>query len=382
MPGKFLKIISSQVAALAIATPMAAQSEAPAALFGKGPGFQERVEQRLTDHEQRLTRLEVVSAPRQTSGVSGGKTPVPTTTARPASTRTMAKTKRPAAGQAGSVAATPKTHAVRAGETPSAIARKYGVSVARLLEANGLASGSVIRPGQKLVLPGAGKAKPSAHPPVVAGPAPSSKAAVAPAKDPGGMGRHTVQRGETVRALASRFGIAEKEFMRLNGLKDATRLRAGAVVKYPLAATAAGTAEAFARGEGETAVAPLPTGWSWHTVERGESLSQVAARYGHDRSSLERANALQPGAAIHEGLKLKVPPPGVTLEPPATEAQRAPEGEDHPVLAYQVQKGETLEGLAQTFATTPDTLRALNRLAPGETLVSGRRIVVPNNLFE
>jgi membrane-bound lytic murein transglycosylase D len=196
------------------------------------------------------------------------------------------------------------------------------------------------------------------------------------------MGRHTVERGETVRALASRFGISEKEFMRLNGLKDATKLRAGAVVKYPLALTAAETAEAFAQDGGEPAEAPLPNGWRWHTVERGESLSQVAARYGHDRSSLERANALQPGAAIHEGLKLKIPPPGVTLEPPATDAQRPPEGEDHSVLAYQVQKGDTLEGLAETFATTPGILRTLNRLTPGETLASGRRIVVPNNLFE
>ena len=148
------------------------------------------------------------------------------------------------------------------------------------------------------------------------------------------------------------------------------------------ASTATETAEAFAQDGGEPAEAPLPAGWRWHTVERGESLSQVAARYGQDRSSLERANALQPGAPLPEGLKLKIPPQGVTLEPPATEVQRPPEGEDHRVLAYQVQKGDTLEGLAKTFATTPATLRSLNRLAPDETLASGRRIVVPNNLFQ
>jgi len=178
--------------------------------------------------------------------------------------------------------------------------------------------------------------------------------------------------------------MSEKEFMKLNGLADATKLRAGAVVKYPVAEAGGGaeaTAEAFAREEAP-AVEPLPSGWRWHTVERGESLSQIAARYGQDRVSLERANDLQPGSAIYEGLRLKVPPPEITLDTTDAEPERPPAGEDNSVLGYTVQKGDTLEKLADTFATTPTVLRKLNRLAPEDSLASGRRIVVPNNLFE
>jgi membrane-bound lytic murein transglycosylase D len=44
-------------------------------------------------------------------------------------------------------------HRVRAGETPSAIARRYGVGLTALLNANGMTMGSVIRPGDWLRIP-------------------------------------------------------------------------------------------------------------------------------------------------------------------------------------------------------------------------------------
>jgi len=46
------------------------------------------------------------------------------------------------------------THKVRTGETPSQIARRYGVPLASLLQANGLEMDSVIKPGQVLRVPG------------------------------------------------------------------------------------------------------------------------------------------------------------------------------------------------------------------------------------
>ena len=104
---------------------------------------------------------------------------------------------------------------------------------------------------------------------------------------------------------------------------------------------------------------------------------------GQDRRSLEQVNALPSGAFIHEGLRLKIPPPGA---PVALAEQvvvpRPAEGADHSVLAYTVQKEDTVDSLAETFATTPAILRKLNRLAPEEPLLFGSRIVVPNNLFE
>lgn len=54
-------------------------------------------------------------------------------------------------------ASAPGTHRVRSGETPSQIARHYGVSLSSLLSANGLAMDSVIKPGQVLHVPERGR---------------------------------------------------------------------------------------------------------------------------------------------------------------------------------------------------------------------------------
>lgn len=279
-----------------------------------------------------------------------------------------------------------ETHTVRRGETPYAIARKYGLTVEQLLKANRLAAGATIQPGQKLIVSKSGSR--SAVAAAAAGPDAAGGAGGKEGRVASGWGRHTVKSGETVRALAARFGLSQKELMRLNGLKDPTKLRAGAVVKYPVAAAISEEADGggVEAGDESAAASPedlLPADWQWHAVQRGESLSQIAARYGQDRRSLEQVNALPSGAFIHEGLRLKIPPPGAPVaSAEQVVAPRPAEGADHSVLAYTVQKEDTVDSLAETFATTPAILRKLNRLAPEEPLLYGSRIVVPNNLFE
>jgi LysM repeat protein len=65
-------------------------------------------------------------------------------------TASVPKTTTPAAAPA--PAAAPTSHTVVIGDTLFAIAKKYGTSVAALLQANGLGSGSIIYPGQTLRL--------------------------------------------------------------------------------------------------------------------------------------------------------------------------------------------------------------------------------------
>ena len=49
--------------------------------------------------------------------------------------------------------AKPKTYTVKAGDTPSSIAQKAGVSVGDLMDANPTADAKTLHPGQKLKLP-------------------------------------------------------------------------------------------------------------------------------------------------------------------------------------------------------------------------------------
>lgn len=370
MPGRFLKSVCVQVVALAISTPAVAHAARVGLGMREGTVGRDGFDQRVTATAQSPSRFVWVATKGSGQGARSSGA------AKSSASKSVAKKKATGAATRSG----PSTHTVRAGETLSSIGRRYGVNATQLMQANGLSTGAVIRPGQKLVVPGKGS---DATPAIAkSAPAPAAKSGAAAA----GLGRYTVRRGETVRGLAARFGLTEKEFMRLNGLKDPTKLRAGAVVKYPLAGVGAtaltedGGAAAGAEGTHEES---LPRGWQWHVVEPGESLSRIAARYGRDRGSLERANEFSPDTPIHEGLRLKIPPPGVTLDPaPPAPARRPPTSQDHSVLAYRVRKGDTLEGLAETFLTTPAILRKLNRLPPEGDLAAGQRIVVPNNLFE
>ena len=72
----------------------------------------------------------------------------PTDTPRPADTPAPTQTVRPRPEPVQTI------HVVQPGETLSQIAKKYGVSVAALTAANGLADPHLIKIGQELIIPG------------------------------------------------------------------------------------------------------------------------------------------------------------------------------------------------------------------------------------
>lgn len=78
--------------------------------------------------------------------------PAPGSTVTPAPASTGSSTPAPAPASAPSNT-TGTTYTVAAGDTISSIANKAGISTATLLAANGMSSGSIIYPGQKLTIP-------------------------------------------------------------------------------------------------------------------------------------------------------------------------------------------------------------------------------------
>jgi murein DD-endopeptidase MepM/ murein hydrolase activator NlpD len=136
-------------------------------------------------------------------------------------------------------AARGETIQVQQGDTLYGIAKRYGVSIAALIEINGLAHGSTIKPGQQLVLPaGETTAKPIAEQP--AGRAPLARTAsappppvTAPIATSGWEGRHTLKAGESLYSIARQHGVSLAELQRVNGITEPTRVRAGTVLYVP-----------------------------------------------------------------------------------------------------------------------------------------------------
>lgn len=104
------------------------------------------------------------------------------------------------AAQTVSTSAAPAVYRVVPGDTVSSIAQRFGLSTAAILALNGLSWKSTIFPGQVLAL--------TTSPVKTTGtPAPVTSA-----------GRYTVVKGDTISALAARFGISTQSILDANGL--------------------------------------------------------------------------------------------------------------------------------------------------------------------
>lgn len=122
---------------------------------------------------------------------------------------------------------TTRTHIVRGGETLTGIAKRYGVSVASLRGANRLSAKAGIRAGQKLVIRRTTTVSASTR-----AAAPAAKRATASTAAPAAR-THTVRAGETIGAIASRYGVGQSKLLSANGLGKSGKIRVGQKLKIP-----------------------------------------------------------------------------------------------------------------------------------------------------
>lgn len=180
------------------------------------------------------------------------------------------------------------TLTVKPGDTLSGVAKRTGLSVARLKTLNNLKS-DVIRVGQVLRLGGA--------------------PAKAPASAGAGMqGWYTVKRGDTLGAIAGRAGVTVGALQLANRLTG-TVIRPGQKLRVP--------------ARGTRGAAPLPPGTEVRTVYRyvrvalKDTPEALAARHRLSVDALRRLNALGSRAHIVPGKKLLVPSRVPVPVPPA-----------------------------------------------------------------
>ncbi len=121
----------------------------------------------------------------------------------------------------------PLQHQVQVGETLLDIAARYGVSVDAIRQLNQL-SGDLIRVGQVLLVPVYTPtpilATPTLPPGVTPSPTPRPDKIV-----------HVVQPGETLLAIAQRYGVPMQTIQVANGIADPERIQAGQALVIPLA---------------------------------------------------------------------------------------------------------------------------------------------------
>jgi len=107
----------------------------------------------------------------------------------------------------------------------------------------------------------------------------------------------------------------------------------------------AGTAEKFTEGAGRVPQDKW-TSWRLHAVESGETLAEIAKHYRVTVPAILSANHLQPRAVVPAGFVLDIP-----TAPPVTR-----------LVHYRVQRGDTLEGIAERFDVTVSELKRWNNI--------------------
>jgi LysM repeat protein len=123
---------------------------------------------------------------------------------------------------------------VQQGDTFNAIARRYGVTVPQLLEANNLTEFDRIFVGQKLVIP-------SYIPPSsAAAPTPEPQPAPQPVSvSPDQFFVYTMTRGDTLNSIANRYGVNVQDLIEINQIEHSDQIRMGQQLRIPLGAGAA-----------------------------------------------------------------------------------------------------------------------------------------------
>lgn len=223
-------------------------------------------------------------------------TPTPSHAAEPARAPSPARVLPAAVPRPADIAHTtsrPATHVVRPGDTVSAIAIRNGLRPADVLAWNGLGWRSVIQPGQTLRL-----TPPAAAPAPVAAPAPTTA----------GAATHTVVRGDTVYALARRYGTTVAGIMTANGLGRSAIIVPGQKLSIPAASVAPAPVLAAAASPVSAAPAKAATPAA-HVVVRGDTLFGIARAHGTTVAALLQANGLGTGSIIYPGQTLNLTPP-------------------------------------------------------------------------
>ncbi len=226
----------------------------------------------------------------------------------------------------------PITHTVQAGENLFRIALYYGTTVDAIRDANGMDT-VYIYVGQRLVIPGVTDVIPPTEP-LTPPPEDAVPGAPTPVPTPAmadlDARTYVIQAGDALSVIALRLGVSTWALMQENGLSSWSAIYVGQELVVPASASSEGEDQAQVTPEPEPTVGstppPEPTATPMadetpvtadaetYTVRRGDTLTQIAARFGTTVAAISRLNGIANPSQIYVGqvLRLKGSAPAPT----------------------------------------------------------------------
>ena len=140
------------------------------------------------------------------------------------------------------------------------------------------------------------------------------------------------------------------------------------------------------KGSDEIVLHPVRADWVEHTVRTGETLSDIAIRYGVRADSIVKANELKSPDRLASKQLLLVPNSNDSVEATLEEvrtrkariAEKLDEAKPLHVTTYIVGPGDSLWSIANRFNVEIDTIFGSNALKDPDVLKPGAALRIPN----
>ena len=192
----------------------------------------------------------------------------------------------------------------------------------------------------------------------------------------GAPSEYTIVPGDTVWAIAHRFGLSVSEVLRLNDLRPDSLIFPGKKLRLT--------------GDGAPAPAPAPappaapapsSGGGEYSIKAGDTLYGISAKLNVPIGDLLSANGLRLDSVIYAGRTLKVPgsqPAPAPAPAPALASTAAPaQAPSAPGGTYAIKPGDTLYGISAKLKVPLGDLLSANGLSLTSVIYAGRTLKLP-----
>lgn len=110
-----------------------------------------------------------------------------------------------------------------------------------------------------------------------------------------------------------------------------------------------------------------------HFVEAGDTLSEIAQKYGLSAQDLIKWNGIKNPDAITVGQKIQL------SGHESVDVDGNPPSQGPGDREYVVKSGDTLSGIAQVHATSVKAIQTANSIANPDLIVEGQKLIIPDN---
>lgn len=263
--------------------------------------------------------------------------------AKPQSTETSATTK---------AKSQPESYVVQANDSLIGVASQFGLSVKQLADYNNLSVSSGLRVGQKLSLKETAQSNSNTA---------DIKTNKAPSAAKVKTKLYVVKRGEYLKLIADRYALSNQELADLTtGLTSGSSLMVGQEINVPLheveSKLETKQEEKATSVKAETAVSELVYKTESYRIQRGDTLSSIAAQSKISLTELAQLNKLSNSSGLQVGQTIKIPAGSTVPE------------------SYTVQSGDSLSAISAKYDLGMDYIANINGINRNTGLRVGQRL--------